>query len=137
MPQRWITKKGKNGDNRHIPINEGNKIREKEIKLQNITGNKNFKTIENFSVDGDSYMDALSKILFGKYKNILFNSESIGARYYVYKERVKDASDIEKAGHGSFVYAMSKGRKKYALIGIVTKKGNKWHMDAELSEYIG
>jgi hypothetical protein len=137
MTQRWITKKGKNGDNRHIPINEGNKIREKEIKPQNITEDKNFKTIESFSVDGDSYMDALSKILFGKYKNILFNSKPIGARYYVYKERVKDSSDIEKAGHGSFVYAMSKGRKKYALIGTVTKKGNKWHMDAELSEYIG
>ena len=32
MPQKWITKKGKDGENRHIPINEGNRMREREIK---------------------------------------------------------------------------------------------------------
>jgi hypothetical protein len=137
MVTRWITKKGKNGENKHIPIKEGSKVREKEIKPQNISENENFRTIESFSVDGNSYMDAFSKILFSKYKNILFDSKPIGARYYVYKERVKDASDIEKAGHGSFVYAMSKGGKKYALVGTATKNGNKWHINAELNEYKG
>jgi len=33
MPQRWITKKGRDGENRHIPINEGNRIREREVKI--------------------------------------------------------------------------------------------------------
>ena len=33
MSQKWITKKGKDGENRHIPINEGHKIREREISL--------------------------------------------------------------------------------------------------------
>ncbi|PMP81676.1 MAG: hypothetical protein C0175_05040, partial [Caldisericum exile] len=29
---RWITKKGKDGENRHIPIQEGSKKRERQIK---------------------------------------------------------------------------------------------------------
>jgi len=33
MPQKWITKKGKDGKNRHIPINEGSKVREREVKI--------------------------------------------------------------------------------------------------------
>jgi len=33
MPQRWITKKGRDGENKHIPISEGNRVREKEIKI--------------------------------------------------------------------------------------------------------
>jgi len=33
MSQKWITKKGTNGENRHILINEGNKMREKEVKI--------------------------------------------------------------------------------------------------------
>jgi len=33
MATRWITKKGRDGENRHIPINEGNRIREREVKI--------------------------------------------------------------------------------------------------------
>jgi hypothetical protein len=33
MVTRWITKKGNDGRNRHIPINEGNRMREREISL--------------------------------------------------------------------------------------------------------
>jgi len=33
MPQKWITKKGNDGKNRHIPINEGNRMREREVKV--------------------------------------------------------------------------------------------------------
>jgi len=40
MPQRWITKKGKDGKNRHIPITEGNRVREREIKPKRILDQK-------------------------------------------------------------------------------------------------
>jgi len=33
MAQKWITKKGNDGKNRHIPINERNKMREREVKI--------------------------------------------------------------------------------------------------------
>jgi len=33
MPQKWITKKGSDGENRHIPIKEGNRMREREVKV--------------------------------------------------------------------------------------------------------
>jgi len=137
MAQKWITKKGKNGKNRHIPINEINRVREKEITPQNPSENEKFETIEKFSVDGESYMDALTKILFGKYKDILMDSEPIGDRYYIGHKEVGFLTDIINAGNGSFVYAVSKDRKKYALIGTATKDGNKWHINAELEEYIG
>ena len=34
MAIRWITKKGRDGENRHIPINEGNRRREKELDIK-------------------------------------------------------------------------------------------------------
>ncbi|MFP3257552.1 MAG: hypothetical protein RXO36_07120 [Candidatus Nanopusillus acidilobi] len=137
MATRWITKKGKNSENRHIPINERSRVREKEIKPQNISENKKFETIESFSVEGESFMDALTKILFGKYKNILMDSEPIGDRFYVDHKRVGFLTDIINAGHGAFVYTVSKDGEKYALYGTATKNGDIWHIDAELSEYIG
>ena len=137
MATRWITKKGKVGENRHIPINERGRVREKEITPKNIFENEEFKTIERFSINGESYMDALTKILYGKYKNILLDSNLISDRFYVYNKRVKDITDVENAGHGSFEYVLSKDGKKYVLFGNVHKNGNLWHLNAELCEYIG
>jgi len=137
MSQRWITKKGKNGDNRHIPINEINRVREKEITPKNLSENENFRTIEKISEEGDDIMDAFTKILFGKYKDILMDSELIGNRFLVNHKKVENITDIEKAGQGSFVWVTQKNGKKYALIGTATKNGNKWHINAELEEYIG
>jgi len=34
MATRWITKKGRDGENRHIPINEGNGRRERELNIK-------------------------------------------------------------------------------------------------------
>jgi hypothetical protein len=34
MAIKWITKKGKDGENRHIPISQGNKRREKELDIK-------------------------------------------------------------------------------------------------------
>jgi|GEM_PF-6849037 len=153
MATRWITKKGKNGENRHIPINEGSKVREREISLKNLSENEKFRTIESFSVDGKSYMDALTKILFGKYKNILLDySKMISDRFYVDNKRVKDVTYVENAGHGSFEYILSKDGEKYVLYGTATTKRKKvlygippamekgwttiWHIDAELKKII-
>jgi len=137
MTQKWITKKGRDGENRHIPINEGNRVKEREIKLKNPSENENFRTIEKISEEGDDIMDAFTKILFGKYKDILMDSELIGNRFLVNHKKVENITDIEKAGQGSFVWVTQKNGKKYALIGTATKDGNKWHINAELEEYIG
>ena len=137
MATRWITKKGKDGKNRHIPINEINRVREKEITPKNLSENENFRTIEKISEEGDDIMDAFTKILFGKYKDILMDSELIGNRFLVNHKKVENITDIEKAGQGSFVWVTQKNGKKYALIGTATKDGNKWHINAELEEYIG
>ena len=34
MVQKWITKKSKDGKNRHIPISEGNRIKERELDIK-------------------------------------------------------------------------------------------------------
>jgi hypothetical protein len=34
MAIKWITKKGKDGENRHIPISEGNRIKERELDIK-------------------------------------------------------------------------------------------------------
>ena len=97
-----------------------------------------YKTIAKFSVNGKSYMDAFTKIIFGKYKNILTgDSKVISDRFYVLGKRVKDITYIEKVGHGTFDYTISKDGKKYVLFGNVHKNGNLWHLNAELCEYIG
>ena len=137
MTTKWITKKGKNNENRHIPISERSRVKEKEIKIPDTFENEEFKTIERFSVDGKSYMDALTQILYGKYKNILLDSELIEDRFYVYNKRVKDITYVENAGHGSFEYILSKDREKYVLYGYVHKNGDIWHINAELCEHIG
>ena len=40
MATRWITKKSKDGKNRHIPITEGNRVREKEIRPKRVLDQK-------------------------------------------------------------------------------------------------
>jgi len=47
MAIRWITKKGKNGDNRHIPINESHRVREKEISLDTPKQNETIKNMDD------------------------------------------------------------------------------------------
>ena len=136
MATRWITKKGRDGRNRHVPIRERSRVRVKEIKIPDISENEEYKTIARFSVDGENYMHDLNKIVYGKYKKILLDSELINARFYVYGKRVKDITDIEKAGHGTFDYTLSKDKKKYVLFGNVYKDGNLWYMNAELVEKI-
>ena len=53
MATRWITKKGRDGENRHIPINESHGMREREISLDEP---KKRKAIRN--------MDSKTKLLY-------------------------------------------------------------------------
>ena len=49
MSQKWITKKGRDGENRHIPINESSRVRERELKipkLDSIMGEKEKERVE-------------------------------------------------------------------------------------------
>jgi len=142
MGIKQIAKKGK----------KGGKVRERGVRFKDLSENKKFKTIERFSVDGKNYMDALTKILFGKYKNILLDySKMISDRFYVDGKRVKDVTHLEKAGRGSFVYViLSKDGGKYILYGNVTTKRKRvlygippalekgwtidWHINAELKK---
>jgi hypothetical protein len=137
----WRSKKKMNGEVIHFPVDYARSkkrvtmkdlaLKEKEKKISN----EEFKAIEKISADGDSIMDAFTKILFGKNKDILMDSELIGNRFIVNHKKVENLTDIEKAGHGSFVWVTQKNRKRYALMGIATKNGNKWHINAELDEY--
>jgi len=135
MAQRWMTKKGIDGRNRHIPIRERSRVREKEIKIPDISENDEYKTIERFSVNGKSYIDAMTKILYGEYKNILLESAVIIDSFFVYGKTVYDIKNIENAGHGAVEYILSKDNKIYELFGYISiNKSGIWHINAELTE---
>ncbi|PMP82381.1 MAG: hypothetical protein C0175_03755 [Caldisericum exile] len=72
---KWITKKGKDGKNRHIPIQEGNRKREKEIN------------------SWDSYEAEKNKIInLNKdwFKNLWENDSATVEDYYeLYKDTVQ------------------------------------------------
>jgi len=131
-------RKGKNSRNRHTPIKGRNKVRQRKISPKNISENEEYKTITRFSVNGESYMDAMTKILYGKYKNILLDSAVIMDNFFVYGKRVYDINNIEKAGHGAIEYILSKdGKKIYVLFGyIYINKRGIWHINAELTKKI-
>ena len=58
MPQKWITKKGKDGKNRHIPINEGNRVREREIKPKRRTLDQKLEDLHWYTDTHSAYSDA-------------------------------------------------------------------------------
>ena len=57
MPQRWITKKSKDGRNRHIPINEGNRIKEREIKPKRRTLDQKLEDLHWYTDTDYAYSD--------------------------------------------------------------------------------
>ena len=57
MPQRWITKKGQDGKNRHIPINEGNRVREREIKPKRSTLDQKLENLDWYTDTEYGYLD--------------------------------------------------------------------------------
>jgi len=137
MATKRITKKGKNSINRHIPIKGRSIVSERKISPKNISENEEYKTIKKFSVNGKSYMDAMTKFLYGKYKNILLNAAVISDNFYVYGKRVFNINSIEKAGHGSFDYILSKDNKIYALFGYIhINKRGIWYINAKLDKKI-
>ncbi|MFP3257217.1 MAG: hypothetical protein RXO36_05415 [Candidatus Nanopusillus acidilobi] len=56
MATRWITKKSKDGRNIHIPITEGNRIREKEIKPKRILDQK-LENLQWYTETEEAYSD--------------------------------------------------------------------------------
>ena len=57
MPQKWITKKGKDGKNRHIPINEGNRVIEREIKPKRSTLDQKLENLDWYTDTDYAYSD--------------------------------------------------------------------------------
>ena len=55
---KWITKKGKNGKNRHIPIQEGYQKKEKQIKTKKQSLDEILKNLEWYEDIGFAYTDA-------------------------------------------------------------------------------
>jgi len=84
MPQKWITKKGNDGRNRHIPIRERSRVRvreikipeEKKLKLDSTTRDQIERKLENFLGVGREvlieeivdYAVPLHPVTYGKYK---------------------------------------------------------------------
>ena len=57
MATRWITKKSKDGKNRHIPINEGNRIKEREIKPKRRTLDQKLEDLHWYTDTDYAYSD--------------------------------------------------------------------------------
>jgi hypothetical protein len=57
MAKRWITKKDQDGRNRHIPINEGNRVREREIKPKRNTLDQKLKNLDWYTDTDYGYSD--------------------------------------------------------------------------------
>jgi hypothetical protein len=57
MTQKWITKKRKDGKIRHIPINESNRMREREIKPKENTLDQKIKHLIWYKDIEEGYTD--------------------------------------------------------------------------------
>jgi hypothetical protein len=57
MATRWITKKRRDGENRHIPITEGNRVREREIRPKRRTLDQKLKNLDWYTDTDYGYSD--------------------------------------------------------------------------------